>query len=270
MSGWRPVPELLDAYVDGELSAAERARIARAIADDPEVAERIAVLSRLKAALQDSGQDSAQRQGIALPPARASWPRREAARSAWAAALALVAFLGGAAVLQLWQISGGPAVLAQARNLHDTWQRQGSEEPAIGAGLVLAALTELGPAAILPDLSAAQLTLSHVMVRHAAAGPDLLHAGYSGTRGCRVSLFLTRSLAGVPRDLTLFREDIERTYAWRSRGLGYLLLASGMDEARFDLIARSVHRATLELAPLGPETRTALAESRAASTPCMS
>ncbi|MGF1609901.1 MAG: anti-sigma factor family protein [Kiloniellales bacterium] len=266
MTGWGLTPELLNAYVDGELSAAERALIARASADDPEIAERIAQLSRLKAALHESVQDAAGRQSITLPHQPAGWPRRQVL----AAALALAAFLGGAALLQIWQAGGGPAMLAQARSLHDAWQRQEAEVPAVGDGAVLAALNELGPAALLPDLSAAQLILNHVMLRHRAAGPALLHAGYSGTRGCRVSLFLTKALAGVPRDLTLYKDGIERTYAWRSGGLGYLLLASGMDDARFDLIARSVHSATLEARPFGSETRAALAESRAASTPCLS
>ena len=42
-----------------------------------------------------------------------------------------------------------------------------------------------------------------------------------------------------------------------------------MDEARLELIAETVHRATIENAPFDAETRVALQESRARSQPCL-
>ena len=49
-AGW----QTLNAYVDGELSAAESAEVARALADDPALVDQVASLMRLKAAVQDS------------------------------------------------------------------------------------------------------------------------------------------------------------------------------------------------------------------------
>ena len=76
--------------------------------------------------------------------------------------------------------------------------------------------------------------------------------------------------SGLSTDLTAYGSAAELAYGWRSGGLGYLILAQGMEAKRFSLIARSVHRAARKHAPIGPRMRTALAKSRAESQPCLS
>jgi hypothetical protein len=73
----------------------------------------------------------------------------------------------------------------------------------------------------------------------------------------------------LPAALTRYDDRALRTYAWRTGGHGYLLVAEGMDEARLATIAETVHRATLEHSPFDEETRTALREARERSKPCL-
>jgi anti-sigma factor RsiW len=268
MTTRRPDWQTLNAYVDGELSAAEAAEVARALADDRALAEQVASLSRLKASVQDLGEGIE----IALPG-----PRRRAWRpAALAASLVVALAIGLAAALVPWPGSDLPAWLAQARALHEAWnmaEDQAAAAPAAG-GVVLVALSQLGPEgylkAYLPDLSSARLRLSHLeIVALPGARGEALHAGYRGTRGCKVSLLMLADGAALPKELTRHDEGGLRTYAWRTGGPGYLLVAEGMDEARLALIAETVHRATLEHSPFDVETRTALRESRARSKPCL-
>jgi hypothetical protein len=64
-------------------------------------------------------------------------------------------------------------------------------------------------------------------------------------------------------------EDANLAYAWRAGDLAYLLAAVGMDRGRFDLLAESVHRATIERLPFDDDTRVALLDSRRKSLPCL-
>ena len=57
-------------------------------------------------------------------------------------------------------------------------------------------------------------------------------------------------------------------YIWRAGSLGYVFMAEGMDPRRFELIAASVHRTSIERAQFDKATRTALRQSRAESRPC--
>ncbi len=99
-------------------------------------------------------------------------------------------------------------------------------------------------------------------------GGAALHAGYRGTRGCKISLLIVAGGAALPRDVTRYDDAALRAYAWRSRTHGYLLVAEGTDEARLTLIARTMQRASLEHNPFDRATRTTLRESRERSVPC--
>ncbi len=123
--------------------------------------------------------------------------------------------------------------------------------------------------AYLPDLKSARLTLTHLESVTLADGGAALHAGYRGTRGCKISLLIMPGGENLPRELTRRDDAALRAFAWRAGPLGYVLLAEGMDEARLELIAETVHRATIENSPVDAETRTALRESRERSQPCL-
>lgn len=264
MTDFSPSPEQLNAYVDGELPAAEMARVARAIADDRVIAERIALLSRLKAAVQEAAVGEVAGVAAPAPPITLKPP-------VLATGVALALFLIGSILVHFWPSSGNPSVLAQAWSLHTDWENNtGVPADPPSAGLLLAALSELGPSAVVPDLSAAKLTLRRATLYGDAGGRRLLHAGYGGTRGCQVSLFVTEAAGGLPTAVTDYGRGPKQAYGWRSRGLGYLVLVRGMDPARLELIADAVHRAVREQVPLSPHSRNALARSRAESPPCLS
>ena len=126
--------------------------------------------------------------------------------------------------------------------------------------------------AYVPELSAAKLRIAHVGQVAGPAGGEALLVGYRGTRGCKISLLVATDAAPAPETSSLpepFDAGELHGYRWRTGGRAYVIMAEGMARARFSLIATSVHRASLERAPLDSETRMALATSRAQSPPCM-
>jgi anti-sigma factor RsiW len=265
MSGARPDWATLNAYVDGELHPGEAARVARAVASDRTVADATATIARLKAAVHETLEPGT----CALPPA----PPRRFARHALAACIAGLAV----ATALLWypfaSEEAPPAWLGAAWAAHDSWaglHASGTPNPDADAGQVLVAFNRLGADAYLPDLTAAKLVLNWVKpVRLGERQANAMHLGYRGTRGCQVSLFILSSGQDLPRVITAFGSGARRSYAWRNPSHGYLLMADGMDRARFDLIARTLQEATRTRAPFGPEVRSALRASREASTACV-
>jgi hypothetical protein len=189
-----------------------------------------------------------------------------------AASLGLVLAIGLAASLVPNRDQGPPSWVTQARAQHEAWTApQDQALPEVG-GVVLVALGEAGAGgylrAYIPNLKSARLTLTHLESVTLADGSAALHAGYRGTRGCKVSLLVLPGGEDLPRELTRRDEGALRAFAWQAGPLGYVLLAEGMDAARLILIAETVHRATLENAPFDGETRTALRQSRERSQPC--
>ena len=253
--------ETLNAYVDGELSPRESAAVAKALVDDAELAEKVAVIHRVKAAIQESREDAS----IELPEA----PRPARRRALIAAAVAVLLLLTAAA---LWFRPGGQTQVAwldRAWEHHRSWAAESVAAAEPSAGLLLAAINRLGSGALVPDLAAARLRLSKVALLEGPEGRSVLQVGYSGTRGCRISLFLLPLEAALGRRPIEFGDAKSKAYAWRVGAITYLLLAEGMDMERFALISRKVNEASLERAPFDAETRTALGESRAKSKPCL-
>ena len=274
MTRQQPSWETLNAYVDGELSAGAAAEVARALARDRALADQVASLTQLKAATQDTVRDPDGVAEIALPaPEGRRWRPL-----AVAASLVLVVAIGLAASFGSWRGAQSPPWMVQARALHDAWVPSQEPAPPKVGGVVLVALGKAGAGgylkAYLPDLTSARLTLTRLETVTLPQGGGLgegvaLHAGYRGTRGCKISLLVLPSGAALPRELTRRDDAALRAFAWRAGPLGYVLLAEGMDEARLVLIAETVHRTTLENAPFDGETRTALQESRERSVPCL-
>lgn len=273
MSERQPSWETLNAYVDGELPAGAAAEVARALAQDRDLAGQVASLARLKAATQDAMSNSDQPMEIDLPAPsnRQGWDWRPLALVASAVLLVVI---GLAATIIPGDRVDQPAWVAEARSLHEAWTAPQDPAPPSLGGVVLVALDQAGTGgylkAYLPDLSSAKLTLTHLeTVTLPNSGGAALQAGYRGNRGCKVSLLILPDGTALPEALTRRDDAALRVFAWRGGPLGYLLVAEGMDEARLALIAETVHRATLENAPFDEETRTALRESRERSQPCL-
>ena len=265
----------LNAYADGELAPAEAAGVAGAVAENPALAEQVAILARLKATVQEQAEVPRPDELAGIQEATAA-SRHEpgaAGRRFWAllggiaAAVAIVVLAAGV-LIPTARDAGGPVWRDLAVRLHQAWaaaEPDPAGEPSAAA--LLASLTQLGRAAQIPDLSGARLTVSHLRSIASDYG-DGLHVGYRGTRGCRVSLIILPAAQGLPEAPLALAGDGGQQHAWRVGGLGYALLASGMDPRHYAMVLETVHEATRKFAPLGPETRTALAESRARSRPC--
>lgn len=265
--------EELNAYVDGELPSDRASAVAEAIAADRGVARQAALLSRMKAGVAASAE---------LPAAldidrlqRLAAPRRERGlRSALAAAAVAALVAAGAAGLwlqaaapapdRLAEEAAGPARpawLGQAIALHRALSAEPDRATRVRAPLAFPGL--------LPDLSSAKLSVGAV----APAEIDGLGSGsavqYRGTRGCLVSLFALDSAdAGLPESLQHDAEAGFDLYRWRVGAIDYLLLAEGMDGARLQSIARTVHEATRRFRPIDGPARERLADARRRSQPC--
>ena len=254
----------LNAYVDGELEAPERAEAAAGIAARPDLARGVAALTKMKAVL--AGDVSAPSWREVAPPRPTVSRYRIAARIA--AAILIAVAIG--ATLTVWRGGGErTAWLDAPLAAHAAWVATGAAELSQGgAGAMLVGLSALGPDAAVPDLTEAKLTITGVRFIAARDGrASAMHIAYSGTRGCRVSLWITMPRDGGARALTLVRLGGYRVYSWRAGELAFALL-SGMDPARFAVVAAAAHKATIENARPDAETVLALRRSRAESPPC--
>ncbi len=255
--------EELNAYVDGELDTHDSARVARSVATDPALAEQVAILTRLKAAAADSLEP------VDLPAVKPT--RRLRWYGAAAAAVVLMVAAGVGTYVATSPSQEDAGLLQRAAAAHRTWIERDEAEGVreVGAGVLLASLHRLGSEAHVPDLSASRLTISMVTtVPPSGADGPALHIGYTGTRGCHISLWISPAGGTLGPRLVERRAGPVRSFVWRAGSLAYVLINSGMDEGRFSLIATTVHRATLERLPLDAEMRMALRESREASLPC--
>ena len=105
--------EELNAYVDGEIDAHDSARVARSVATDPALAEQVAILTRLKAAVTESLEP------VDLPPVK---PKRHLRwYGAAAAAVVLMVAAGVGAYVATSPRQGDAGLLQRAAAAHRTW-----------------------------------------------------------------------------------------------------------------------------------------------------
>ncbi|WP_420346045.1 hypothetical protein [Pelagibius sp.] len=275
----QPTWEDLNAYVDGELPEERAAEVAAALGRDPQLAEQVAALHRMKGSV-----------GKLVSEAPVDLPRIEAHRPAWlrgglalAASLALVTLIGS---LWLFLAAPPPAYTVwadRAWNSHQAWPAGPQASDGTAASLQRAAQQRLGPAAFVPDLRAAGLVLSHLGVGPRADSRDSLHLGYSGARGCRLSLFLLPGglglgatlqdpgvLDGGPLDSGPLDSGTDRqATAWQANGFSILLLAEGMDPARFAEVSQRIFEASFQRKAFDSEVRQALRNSHRDSARCL-
>ena len=252
--------ERINAFLDGELDHKAQARLMDDVAADPALARELSVLSRLKAALDESVDCSDL--NLEIPAQRK--PRR-ALWTSLAVAAGLVLMLAGGALWQSGSSSGGDVPIYWAVKAHRSWNAPYPKEssPVLRPASVRAD-------AIVPDLSANGLVVSYVGTQAWRQGVDALLVGYRGTRGCKVTLLVLPSASS--RDLAAEGVRFETkgviAAAWTTGMLDYFVLAESMAGPRFRLVAASIRKASMEHLPFDSRTRLALAESRRASLPC--
>lgn len=255
--GW----EQLGAYIDRELAPAEAAEVAAAIARDPDLAARVATLSRLKAGVINVDPQS----GAMPPPFPALRPRP----SAWPAAVAACAVfaLVGLAALWQWLPATGPerAWLEDAAAEYQSWVADSAAEPGdarIRIGLQAHETEQV------PDLSAAKLSLVHVSLAPGGAGSGLF-LGYQGIHGCRLGLWIGATEATLAEQPTRVAPGDLEGYVWRVGETSYALLARGMDPARLQMLAEAVSRITHQQQRLDESGRIALRATTGIGAPCV-
>ncbi|MEO1104211.1 MAG: hypothetical protein AAFW98_10850 [Pseudomonadota bacterium] len=241
----------LNAYVDGELSAREKAAVAEDIASDPSLARAVAVLQGVKAELAEF-------------PDTAPVRRRRGGRFAlpfvpWLSAACIALLVAGGAVLAT-QLTAPetPSLLAQHQQWTETARAGGAPTPETGVSRAFFAPQ-------LPSLTPFGLRLDHAALVSLADGEEALHAGYVGQRGCRISLFLLppESAADAPGRSADVLQASGQAGPWR-----YHLLAQDMESARFALIAAALDEQLQLVAPLSEESRLAYEDNPAARAPC--
>jgi hypothetical protein len=127
----------------------------------------------------------------------------------------------------------------------------------------------MGGRAHVPDLTSAKLRLTYLRLHEKATvnGPAL-HLGYTGRRGCRLSLWITLTPTMPDAEPRAFEEPAIIAYHWRTNGIGYGLLATGMDKRRFRLIADSVFESSRRQRGFDDRTRYALRQASDVAPPC--
>jgi hypothetical protein len=252
--------ERSNAFVDNELERDARDEVLAAAARDPSLARELSVLNRLKSTAEDSV--AVPEIDIPAPPVWRGLGRRAASAVAACVALLILVGVGWTFLSQRGPDQG--LSVAWAIEAHGSW-KTGTAESGI--------TTMLHPArarlnAYVPDLSSAGLRLAYIGEGRVPEGKPALIAGYRGTRGCRVTLLVDRSPGGLLEKAIYFEVDRLIAMVWGAGGLRHAIIAEGMANDRFRLIAETVHRASLERLPIEEASRMALAYSRASSPPC--
>lgn len=261
----RPTEQDLNAYIDGELSPEDGARVARAVAQDKAIAAKVASLTRVKSALSTVG-DNLPR-SVMLPP-----PHRAMRWLGAAAALGLLAAVGIVLTVSLALLGREDdgwyrrALAHHAEWVHDVAQRNAQE---VDANLFLASIERFGHPVLTPDLTSAGLRLTYLRyVAPTESFSGALHFGYTGRHGCKLTLWASASPPGLGTALIESRFDDARGFRWRSGETAYALFATGMAENRLTAIASKVHQATLKQRGFDEQTRVALKKASAGAPPC--
>jgi anti-sigma factor RsiW len=265
-----PSDEDLNAYVDGELSPHDRAAVAQAVAGDSRLAEKVAALARLKSVVSGLTDDrSMTLDDLGFTERRL---RRTAVRIA--ASLLVAALVAGTAAAGIWnwRNAKADAWVALAKTQHLAWlaEVEAQHERESPATLRLAAQRHLTIPVHIPDMRSANLELSavHYGTDPADASAKIMQLRYTGQRGCRVSLTLSRGRTSLDTSIAEFIEGHSRGFYWRVGDIGYALFATGMDDRRFSLLARNVYEATRDNHAAPPAKRRELRVATASAKPC--
>jgi anti-sigma factor RsiW len=264
--------EILNAYVDGELDASATADVARAVAEDSELAHQVAAISRLRSVLSDNldapPQSMPRKADNETTPDR-TLKRLVGARSTIAASIAFAMFVAGSVLVSSFDRNLKADMMQQAWVLHQGWTLD-TGGPAV---LVNTDYIKALPQAYIPDLTAARLSIVHASVKPISGNRNALLVGYRGTRGCKISLavFPAPNSPTDPLDeepnLSIYGNN--EAYSWRTASLAYVIMSDGMDSERFRMLAKSVHLASRQHFPFNDRTRMALRKSRDKSAPCL-
>lgn len=252
--------EILNAYVDGELNKADAADVALYIANDPDLARQVAILTRLRSSVMEAVE--VPEINLIQQPAI----KKPMVAGLLVASIALLALVGG---WMLFSSSSVQPLLPQwyeetAKALDNWPEKSETSFPLLQTTVPTGSLT----GAYVPDLTAAKLYINHVEEKRSLNMGSLRVVGYRGTRGCRVILTIFANGGKFPKDKIMLEIGGLHAFAWKAGSFGYAIIADGMDAERFRLIADTAEDTTLRHLPVDAETRLALGLNRERSAPC--
>lgn len=258
--------EILNAYVDGELHYTQAAHVAHGAASDPKIAERIAILSQIKAGVAGMVDDFVV---IDLTmPVAVPFDQRPLFAAAGAFAAVVIAALSvfwlvaspdrSASIRRDMPIvANADATLEQYVARHDAWidgLAQASEAPVFDIRLQdLMAKTGLR----LLDYAIAPLDHTN----------EASHRAFIGPNGCRLSLFEATSPVDQTRPLTIAIDAYLQTATWANDGQTFVLIARHMDNMRFSTIATAAKGSSRDHSSVNTEALASLTHAR---QPCLS
>jgi anti-sigma factor RsiW len=245
--------EMLNAYVDGELSPDACALVEARIVSDVALAQQVDALRQMKRQVVAMGSEY-----VVIQAPRSRVRARPVTIAAAAAVLCLV-FLGGwlgALAFNGRAKSPSGDKIAQVLALHDDWS----------ARLLDAAATAIDIRNFdAPELGAAGLTLISLRSDAILNGKPAVQAGYAGEHGCRLSLFRTAG-SGDVQPLRVVNDGDARSATWADSSFRYALVARRLDGNRFAALADALQSMTLRLGQ--PASKQVIAELEGAHQPC--
>lgn len=255
--------EKLNAYIDGELDDDAAEQIGALVAGDPAAAHDLAALRRVKVTLADS----VEAPDFNVP--EASKPVSQTGRVRWASAAVLALVVSAAVLLRI--VTPGAGLPTDTRWLaiaHNEWVLGSASEDPVPLPRKITSRRPGFDEVYIPELSSGRLYLAHVGQTGKPGHGHALIAGYRGTRGCTVTLAVTRRIDGLTEKLEPVIADSMKGFAWRIGNIGFYVVAHGMAKARLQSIAEGIRETNLRRLPLRSETRVALAKGRAENPPC--
>ncbi len=239
--------ETLSAYVDGELSPKEAARVGRAVAADSVLAQQVSVLQALRAGVSAIGGDVEPVQVDALRPKPSRLGGRRLAGFATVAMLSLSPALG-LLVFQSTEVEGdrvltvprpapkSDADLLRMAGAFEAWRTEASP------GHTVVRPTDPRLSSLIAATGLRLVETDSVALH---SGTTASQANYVGPNSCRLSLFET-SLSGTPSPTArLVIETLNDFQIARwSAAQHYVLISRDMNHARFAAIAGSLATAT--------------------------
>lgn len=244
--------EMLNAYVDGELSPDAQRLMRDRLATDPALAHRFEQLARLKKQVQGLGSEIAVVQ-LPSPGARIS-----PVGMAIAAAAFCLIFAGGwlgAVAFSNLQTRASPEI-AQALALHDQWSAKvmNSSVPATRIDDFQA-----------PELTKADLTLVSLRSDVGISGMQAIQASYQGPHGCRLSLFRIPQ-TGAEQGLRITDDGNVQSAVWASKSFLYIAVARRLNATRFAVLADAMQAMTAK--PVDSMRPDMMAALEGAHQPC--
>lgn len=239
--------ERLNAFADGELAVADQREVAALLSSAPEATQALRGIIGLKEQLRSLP-------ALDAPPALRPLTPPQRPRRSLVAAVAL-AFVVGAALLAIRPIDAPQPdrFLAASLAAHE---RHADAVPTEG-------VIPISSDPIANEL--ARLGLRPAWRSAAAEGVE--HAGFTGTRGCRLSLHVTPQLQ--PERAPGGGDPPHALARWNAAGKSYLLIATGMPPARFAIMAGFLRDLTTRPGPGIEPLRTALRQDWSAAPSCV-